>query len=160
MTLFYAIIKAKAKKMTKVLLIIDVQKSAVTKPEIVKKIEKIQYEYDTVYVSTFTIQNSPLLNFLDWDGYDDENLAFVPKKDSIIYAKNIYSAFLPEMKKFKEIFICGFDTDACIYKTAMDLIETGVRPIILKDYCFSANQELHDIAIKLLKRNIGNKNII
>lgn len=145
--------------MSKALLIIDVQKPAVSKLEIAKNIEQIQYEYDVVYVSKFNNDDSPLVKFLDWDGFDDNRLAFKPKKDAIIYNKNIYSAFLPEMKKFDEIHICGFDTDACIYKTAMDLIENDIRPVILKDYCYSQNQELHDIAMKLLNRNIGIKNI-
>ena len=108
----------------------------------------------------FTKANSPIIKLLDWSGYDNENLDFTPKNDAIIYTKTGCSSFLPEMKKFKEIYICGFDTDACVYKTAMDLAENGIKPIILKDYCFSTNQELHDIAIKLLKRNIGDKNII
>lgn len=63
------------------------------------------------------------------------------------------------MKKFDEIHIYGFDTDACVYKTAMDLIENGIRPIILKDFCFSETQEFHYAGICLLKRNIGDKNI-
>lgn len=145
--------------MMKVLLIINVQKSAVTKPELIKQIEKLQYEYDVVYVSKFLSAGSPLLEFLDWSGYDDENLAFVPRNDAVIYNKSGYTAFIDEMKKFTEIHICGFDTDACIYKTAMDLMENDIRPIILKDYCFSANQELHDAGIQLLTRNIGAKNI-
>ncbi len=61
--------------MKKALLIIDVQKSAVVKSEIVINIEKLQYEYDVVYVSKFTNKNSPLLNLLNWSGYDDEELA-------------------------------------------------------------------------------------
>ena len=145
--------------MAKILLIIDVQKSAVTRPNIAKAIEKIQYEYDIVYVSKFLMADSPLLKFLDWSGYDNEKLAFVPRDDAVIYNKSGYTAFLDEMKRFKEIHICGFDTDACVYKTAMDLMENGIRPIILKDYCFSANQEFHDAGIQLLKRNIGIKNI-
>ena len=145
--------------MPKTLLIIDVQKSAVSKPEIAQRIEQLQYEYDTVYVSKFNNNNSPLLKFLEWSGYNDENLAFVPRNDAVIYNKSGYTAFLDEMKKFKEIHICGFDTDACIYKTAMDLIENNIRPIILKDYCYSETQELHNIAMELLKRNIGIKNI-
>lgn len=146
--------------MTKVLLIIDVQKSAVTKTDIAKEIEKIQYDYDVVYVSKYTKNNSPILKFIDWAGYADENLAFVPKDNAIIYNKTGYSSFITEMKKFDEIHICGFDTDACVYKTAMDLIENNIRPIILKDLCFSATQELHEHAIDIMKRNIGIKNIV
>lgn len=146
--------------MAKVLLIIDVQKSAVTKPDIAKEIEKIQYDYDIVYVSKYTKNNSSLLKFLDWSGYNDENLAFAPKADAIIYTKTGYSAFIPEMKKFDNIHICGFDTDACVYKTAMDLMENNIRPVVLKDLCFSATKELHENAIEIIKRNIGIKNII
>ena len=145
--------------MKKALLIIDVQKSAVIKPEIAQKIEKLQYEYDVIFVSKFTNKNSPLLNLLNWSGYDDEELAFKPKNNAFIYTKTGYSSYLPEMKEFEEIHICGFDTDACVYKTAMDLAEIGVRPVVLKDYCFSANQEFHDMGMKLLERNIGIENI-
>lgn len=145
--------------MKKALLIIDVQKSAVVKPEIAQNIEKLQYEYDVVFVSEFTNKNSPLLKLLDWSGYDDETLAFKPKDNTTIYTKTGYTSYLPQMKQFDEIHICGFDTDACVYKTAMDWAEVGVRPVILKDYCFSANQELHDMGLKLLERNIGIKNI-
>lgn len=146
--------------MVRVLLIIDVQKSAVTKPDIAKGIEKIQYDYDVVYVSKYTKNNSPLLKFLDWPGYKDENLAFNPKPDATIYTKTGYSAFIPEMKQFDAIYICGFDTDACVYKTALDLIENNIRPIILKNLCFSTTQEIHEKAIKIMERNIGTKNII
>ncbi len=145
--------------MKKALLIIDVQKSAVIKPEIAQDIEKLQYEYDVVFVSKFTNQDSPLLKLLNWSGYDDETLAFKPKDNAIIYTKTGYSSYLPEMKQFDEIYICGFDTDACVYKTAMDLAEIGVRPIVLKDYCFSVNQEFHNIGLKLLERNIGAMNV-
>jgi len=145
--------------MKKALLIIDVQKSAVVKPEIVQNIEKLQYEYDAVFVSLFKNQGSPLLELLNWSGYDDETLAFKPKDNAMIYTKTGYSSYLPEMKQFDEIHLCGFDTDACVYKTAMDLAEVGVRPVVLKDYCFSANQAFHDMGLKLIERNIGINNI-
>ena len=51
--------------MKKALLVIDVQKSAVTKPEIAQHIEKLQYEYDVVYISKFTKKGSPLLNLIE-----------------------------------------------------------------------------------------------
>ena len=145
--------------MKKALLIIDAQKSAVFKPEIAKNIEKLQYEYDTVYVSKYTNTSSPLLKLLDWSGYDDEELAFTPKKEAIVFTKTGYSAYLPEMKNFDEIHICGFDTEACVYKTAMDLIELNIRPIVLKDYCFSTDEEMHQMGIKILEKNIGARNL-
>lgn len=141
------------------LLIIDVQKSAVIKPEIAENIEKLQYEYDVVYVSKFTNTGSPLLKITDWAGYDDETLVFNPKENAIIFTKTGYTSFLPEMKEFDEIHICGFDTEACVYKTAMDLIEVGVRPVVLKDYCYSSDEQMHAIGLKILEKNIGAGNI-
>jgi len=141
------------------LLIIDVQKSAVIKPEIAKNIEKLQYEYDLVYISKFTNIGSPLLEITDWAGYDDETLVFNPKENAIVFTKTGYTSFLPEMKEFDEIHICGFDTEACVYKTALDLVEVGVRPIILKDYCYSSDEQMHAIGLKILEKNIGAKNI-
>ncbi|MGN0914363.1 MAG: isochorismatase family protein [Alphaproteobacteria bacterium] len=146
--------------MKRALLVIDVQVSSVINADIAKKIEKLQYDYDNIFISLFNNKNSPLLKILQWEGYQDESLAFTPKDGAVIFSKTGYSSFLPEMKNFDEIYLCGFDTDACIYKTAMDLIENNIRPIILKDYCFSANQEFHDIGLKLLGRNIGKHNII
>ena len=145
--------------MKKALLIIDAQKAAVVKPEIVRSIEKLQYEYDVVYVSKFTNTGSPLLKIMDWTGYDDETLAFTPKKEAIIFIKTGYTSYLPEMKAFDEIHLCGFDTEACVYKTAMDLVEIGVRPVVLKDYCYSSDEQMHTIGIKILEKNIGKKNV-
>lgn len=145
--------------MKKALLIIDAQKAAVVKPEIVQNIEKLQYEYDVVYVSKFTNTGSPLLSIMDWTGYDDETLAFTPKKEAIIFIKTGYTSYLPEMKAFDEIHLCGFDTEACVYKTALDLVEVGVRPVILKDYCYSSDEQMHTIGIKILEKNIGKKNV-
>lgn len=146
--------------MKKALLIIDAQKAAVVKPEIVQNIEKLQYEYDVVYVSKFTNTGSPLLGIMDWAGYDDETLAFEPKKEAIVFTKTGYTSYLPEMKAFDEIHLCGFDTEACVYKTALDLVEVGVRPIVLKDYCYSSDEQMHAIGLKILEKNIGKKNIV
>lgn len=141
------------------LLIIDVQKSAVIKPEIAQNIERLQYDYDVVYVSKYTNTDSLLLKLLDWPGYDDETLVFTPKENAVIFTKTGYSSYLPEMKNFDEIHIAGFDTEACVYKTAMDLIEHNIRPVVLKDYCFSSDEEMHDMGLKILQKNIGERNI-
>lgn len=145
--------------MKKALLIIDAQKSAVIKPNIAQNIEKLQYEYDVVYVSKYTNTGSPLLKILDWSGYDDEMLVLKPKENAIIFTKTGYSAYLPEMTAFDEIHLCGFDTEACVYKTAMDLIEHDIRPIVLKDYCYSTDDEMHAMGLKILEKNIGAQNI-
>jgi nicotinamidase-related amidase len=63
------------------------------------------------------------------------------------------------MAEFDEMHLCGFDTEACVYKTAMDLIEHNIRPIILRDYCYSTDNEMHAMGLKILEKNIGAQNI-
>ena len=146
--------------MQKALLIIDVQASSVTNPDLIAKIEQLQYCYEHVFVSKFINKDSPLIRLTGWDGYDDESLFFKPAPYAFIFKKNIYSSFIEELTKFTEIHLCGFDTDACIYKTAMDLIEHNIRPVVLTGFCASCNDHYHEIGIELLKRNIGEKNLI
>ena len=145
--------------MKKALLIIDVQKSAIGKSKLPKQIELLQNQYEYVFVSRFENKGSPLLKLVNWAGYDDETLAFKPVSKAFIFKKRGYSSYHSKMKDFDEIHLCGFDTDACIYKTALDLIERGIRPIVLKDYCFSKNKTFHKMGLKLLDRNIGKHNI-
>jgi nicotinamidase-related amidase len=63
------------------------------------------------------------------------------------------------MKAFDEIHLCGFDTEACVYKTALDLVEVGVRPVVLKDYCHSSDEQMHNMGLKILEKNIGKRNV-
>lgn len=144
----------------KALLIIDVQKSAVTDKKIASAIEKLQYQYENVYISQFINQDSPIIKLTGWKGYDNEELAFAPAPHAVLFQKKLYSSYIEQLKNFDEIHICGFDTDACIYKTALDLIEQGIRPIILSKYCGSGKPEYHKMALTLLARNIGSENII
>ncbi len=145
--------------MKKALLIIDVQKSAVGRSKLPQKIEKLQNQYEHIFISQFQNKESPLLKLMNWTGYNDETLAFKPVAKAFIFKKKGYSSYHSKMKDFDEIHLCGFDTDACIYKTALDLIEKGIRPIVLKNYCFSENKTFHKMGLKLLTRNIGKHNI-
>ena len=55
-----SILKSFKRSLWKKHLIIDVQKSTVVKPDISKNIEKLQYNYEVVFISKFTNQNLPL----------------------------------------------------------------------------------------------------
>ncbi len=141
------------------LLIIDVQKSSAGNSPLCVRIEKLQESYGHIFVSKFVNKGSPLLKLTGFKGYEDETLCFEPAPHAFVFEKNVYSSFLPEMERFDEIHLCGFDTDACIYKTALDLIENGVRPVILSAYCASETEAFHRAGMALLERNIGRENI-
>lgn len=61
-----------------------------------------------------------------------------------------------------EVYIVGCDTDACIMGTALSLFSYGIKPIVLKDYVHtsSSNPKLNDMALEILKRNIGQENVV
>ena len=60
-----------------------------------------------------------------------------------------------------EIYLCGFDTDACVSKTALDLFENNYNVYVLKDYCMSSESvELHNVYINNLARLIGKNKIV
>lgn len=141
------------------LLIIDVQKSAVGNSELPAKIEALQAAYEHIFVSKFINRGSPLIPVTGFDGYADEDLAFMPARRAVVFEKNIYSSFIPPLEDFDEIHLCGFDTDACIYKTALDLIEHRIRPVVLAAYCGSETRAFHEAGMLLLERNIGRSNI-
>lgn len=55
-----------------------------------------------------------------------------------------------------KVYLCGFDTDACVLKSVLDLFELGIEPIVLKDCCASSGgQQLHESALKILQRNVS-----
>jgi len=145
--------------MSTALLIIDVQKASCTNPALAKEIEKRQYDYEYVFISRFVNKASPLIPLTQWNGYDKEELAFIPAPHAKVFNKNIYSSFIDDLMIFDEVRLCGYDTDACVYKTALDLIEHNIRPVILTDLCGSASDHYHQIGLELLKRNIGTINL-
>ena len=58
-------------------------------------------------------------------------------------------------------FVSGADPRSVFCRVELtNIIENNIRPIILKDYCFSENQDIHEMGIKLLERNIGKHNIV
>ena len=141
------------------LLIIDVQKTSCTDTAVAKEIERLQYRYEHVFASRFMNKASPLIPLTQWNGYDNEELAFTPAPHTKVFDKNIYSSFIEDLTVFQEVHLCGFDTDACVYKTALDLIEHNIRPVVLTTLCGSETDHYHRIGLELLKRNIGAVNL-
>ena len=56
----------------------------------------------------------------------------------------------------KHVFICGADTDCCVLKTATDIFEQGLMPIVLTEYCDSnAGPKSHEAGLLVMGRLIG-----
>jgi nicotinamidase-related amidase len=81
--------------------------------------------------------------------------------------KNFYSAFrsdftnLIQRSGWKNVVVCGLETDSCILKTAVDAFELGYTPFVLTDACAThAGEHLHDAALRILQRFIGTRQIV
>lgn len=64
---------------------------------------------------------------------------------------------ITELKeKYETAYVCGVDTDACVYAAMMTLWDNEIRPILLSDYCGSSGgQHFHDVALSMMNRQFG-----
>jgi nicotinamidase-related amidase len=59
-------------------------------------------------------------------------------------------------ERFSHVYVVGIDTDMCVLKTAMDVFDMGIEPIVLVDCCAStAGLQAHLAGLAILSRNIG-----
>ena len=151
------------------LLIVDVQRGFINEStkDIPKKVEKLQYNYDYVFITKFyNPSDSFFRKLVKWEEFDknskDVDIAFKPKLEAIILEKTVYTCvneeFLDLLKSLNinTVYICGIDTDICVTKSAVDLYEHNIIPIVLSSYCGStAGKEAHRNALKTLERYIG-----
>lgn len=159
--------------MKKLLLVIDCQKAFINAYTL-KYISKIENfinntVYDDVLLTKFkNSEESPFYNLLNYKKcINDDDCKIMINCNAKIIEKETYSAVNNELLKYisdnkiNEIYLCGFDTDGCILKTAFDLFERRIKTYILQDYCMSSGGEkYHNEAIDILKRSIGEKYII
>ena len=159
--------------MRKLLLVIDCQKAFINNytKEYVDKIKLLldKKEYTNTLFTIFkNNKNSPFYNLLDYKGCINNDYCELMINCNVpVIEKYTYSAVNKEFIEYlfknniDEIYMCGFDTDGCVLKTAFDLFEKNIKTYILQDYCMSSGGEkYHNEAIDILKRSIGEHYII
>lgn len=157
------------------LMLIDVQNGFINDntKHILPRIEQLVKDFSehnkgSLIVATQFINKdeSPFINFLGWNSImgGEETELCLPSGDIGFYTieKSGYSGYF-NTKAFgiDTVYLAGVDTDACVLETAMDFFQNNIRPIVLEHYCASSGgEEIHEAAIKILRRNIGDKQII
>lgn len=162
--------------MKKALFVIDVQKFFENKKtksvarKINNYIKRNKNEYSLIIFTVFKNNSkSSLWRIFNWKGCNKgRNIAIMDELSNLVdysnvILRNTYSLLkAPKLKeklnkyKIEQIDICGFDTDCCVLATAYDLFDSGWKPVILKNLCFSTSEEkLHRPALKIIKRNCG-----
>lgn len=156
------------------LLVIDVQRGFIN-PEtahLPALIQPLQYLYRHVVATRF--YNPPGSFFrtvLKWNrfaaGSDEISLAFAPRPDALILDKSRYTALDGTLRQtlhdwgVERVDVCGIDTDACVLKTAVDLLEAGYIPRVLSRLCAStAGPNIHADALRILTRTLGSSQVI
>ncbi|MDX1483882.1 MAG: isochorismatase family cysteine hydrolase [Alphaproteobacteria bacterium] len=156
------------------LLIVDVQNGFINDatrhiPDIVQGLAR---HYEHVIVTRFiNPESSAHRRLIHWDrfapGSDDTPLAFTPPAGAQMIEKSTYSCVDAgfrarlELLDAHEIHICGIATDNCVLKCAVDLFESGYRPVVLAYACAShAGADFHEWGIKIIRRLIGVDQVI
>lgn len=166
----------------KILMLIDVQKAFI-RGDVHTKIVLNRIHlllaakcFDHIILTQFiNHEESPFVKILNWHECqtEDDWILEVPKPNypATIIRKDTYTAFTEQVQeKLKslnqgtnpsEVYLAGFDTDACILKTAFDLFEANIRPLILGLYCFSSGgEQFHNAGLLCMGRSLGGSNIL
>lgn len=155
--------------MNKILIVVDMQKGFINKPNYVSLNQKIntliKSNNYTNYIFTkfINLQNSLYETKLKWFGLktpqEQEISVELPKNKSIIFEKFGYGLSLRQIEFIKNlnvdtVDICGLQTDACVYAIALQLFDNGIYPNILINYCETAPSR-NKIVKKILKHQFG-----
>ncbi len=154
---------------THCLMIIDVQRGFINRwtSKIPDVVSALQHAHPHVIVARFANpEGSMHRRLFGWHrmapGTKETELAFLPRPDALVVDKHTYTALTPavrsELRRIgaTEVALCGIATDGCVLKTAVDLFEAGIRPIVLADACGShGGPECHEAGLLLLRRFIG-----
>ncbi|MZE76778.1 isochorismatase family cysteine hydrolase [Streptomyces xinghaiensis] len=86
--------------------------------------------------------------------FTDSAVTVIDKARSSVFTPE--GAQLIRDQGWSDLVLCGIDTDACVYDSAIAAYQSGYRPWIVTDACASTGgPEYHDAALLLAARNLG-----
>ncbi|GLW73700.1 hydrolase [Kitasatospora phosalacinea] len=87
------------------------------------------------------------------------DLRVVKSTSSLLMVPGIIDTF--RARGWQHALICGIDTDACVYDTAVALFQNSITPWLVVDACASSGGEaLHNAALLLANRNLAPRLLI
>lgn len=164
------------------LFIVDVQNGFINKftqnlpKDISQFLDRKKRGVDYIFFFKFiNKQNSSWTNLLHWYGMLNppdtdivDELKKYTTKDNVFSKPAYFSVFKANRflasikdKKITKIFVCGLDTHACVFTTAMEAFELGYDVKVIEDLCAASHgKKYHKAAIDMLKSNLGRKVVI
>lgn len=161
-----------------VVVVIDMQKGFVneqSKHVIPNVLTLISYcrEYDipAIYTRFHNSAGSPFDRLMGWRaliGSPQTDIIDELRDDaSIVLDKSGYSGLTSELVRmiqnegWQTVLLCGIATESCVLKTAVDLFEIGIRPIVVIDACASdLGGEEHRAGLLIIKTMIGERQLV
>ncbi len=160
-----------------VLLVIDMQEGFLNahSRHIVPNVARLVSEFHArtrpvIFTKYINHPGSQFERLLDWT-----DLQHPPETDIISelsdfgrieVSKHFYTALtgrvtqLVSSNKWNEIVICGISTESCVLKTAVDVFEHHLRPVVVSDACASSLSEDHHTAgMLVIETMIGSRQI-
>ena len=154
--------------MKKTLIIVDMQKGFMSKPNYVNLQSKINElikldDYDIYIFTKFINKDESLyekkLNWFELKSEESQTICVDIPKNSLIFEKFGYGLSNEQINQIKalnidSIDICGLQTDACVYAIAFQLLDNGIFPNIPINYC-QTSLERNSIAKEILIHQFG-----
>ena len=155
------------------LIVVDLQNQFLNQHtrHLVPGIQAVLNRFDWVFASRLLpLANSPMQK---WKGFtpapaDDPgsrlalDFSHRPPGQTRLIEKSGFGALTTDTRRelvtlgVETAHVCGVDTDLCVLRTAGDLMELGIRPLLLTDLVAStAGEPLHSSALLILKRLLG-----
>lgn len=167
--------------MQKALIVIDVQQYLLNQhtkliPRKIAKFLEKNKDFDFILFFKFiNDKNSNWVKILKWERMiAPEETEIAPElkrflsKQNVFIKKAAFSVF--RSKKFikfikvnniNKLYICGLDTNACVFTSVMEAFERGFEVKVIEDLCATHQGErYHKSAIESLKRNLGKSVVI
>jgi nicotinamidase-related amidase len=122
----------------------------------------------TKYINYPGSQFERLLDFTDVSSAPETDIVFelVSNKQNEI-TKHSYTAITVEAREmiasyeWNEVIICGVSTESCVLKTAVDVFEEDLRPIVISDACASnMSVQHHQAGLLVIETMIGSRQIL
>jgi nicotinamidase-related amidase len=156
------------------LLAIDVQRGFITPDtaHVPAAVEALQGRFARLVATRFFNPEGSLhRRLMGWNRFGRDSadfpLAFAPRPDARLLDKATYTAaapsFLDDLRRngIATVHLCGIATDNCVLKTAVDLFEAGIVPLVVADACGShGGPDCHAAGLMLLRRFIGAGQIV
>ncbi|MBD2505378.1 cysteine hydrolase family protein [Anabaena azotica] len=158
----------------RILLAVDLQNGFLITPEclaVVPKVVAHASQFHQVWATRFFNRNPNFSRQVNWNQMvSAQETELSPALIGVVsktFDKPSYSPMSPALLQALQtdaittVAVCGVDTDACVMATALGLFDAGFETFVVSDACASSGgQEYHEAAIKILKRNIGEKYVI